>query len=225
MPRVGFSGAVAPFGSAVNGTRSIPFQKSPDTESTQGATGSKTMSYFNHISAMKAYETKCPEELRWEDYQVWHCHLRPPLGIACPHALLTHILSKTQDGFFASCPGWSKRPADQSSAGYGCRCAATAGSHAHLWGHVRPLSFRGCLQSGVWFLGTSLWCESSFWQHHGGFRRNWLWNASACIQWCCAACIRRHRSLWQQQCRNRCAPVVWHHALATLMRRMLEVPV
>ena len=52
-----------------NGTQVIPFTKTQDTDSSTSG-GAKTTISFNHISAMKAYETKSPEELRWEDYQV-----------------------------------------------------------------------------------------------------------------------------------------------------------
>lgn len=71
----GFGAAAAPFGStqATAGTRATPFQKTQDTDAAAGATGSKTVVFFNHISAMKAYENKSAEELRWEDYQA-----RPP---------------------------------------------------------------------------------------------------------------------------------------------------
>jgi hypothetical protein len=66
----GFGAAAAPFGGAVtSGTRAVQFQKTQDTDAAAGATGSKTLVYFNHICAMKAYENKSAEELRWEDYQ------------------------------------------------------------------------------------------------------------------------------------------------------------
>ena len=65
----GFGAAAAPFGGAVtSGTRAVQFQKTQDTDAAAGATGSKTLA-VNHICAMKAYENKSPEELRWEDYQ------------------------------------------------------------------------------------------------------------------------------------------------------------
>ena len=70
-PSAGFGGAG--FGAA-SGTQVIPFTKTQDTDSSTSG-GAKTTISFNHISAMKAYETKSPEELRWEDYQV-PCRLK-----------------------------------------------------------------------------------------------------------------------------------------------------
>ena len=68
----GFGGAAAPFGAAQGtGTRGTQFQKTQDTDTgAAGTGGSKSVAYFSHISAMKPYESKSPEELRWEDVQV-----------------------------------------------------------------------------------------------------------------------------------------------------------
>ena len=63
----GFAGATT-FGAAP-GTQLVPFTKTQDTDSSTSG-GPKTTISFNHISAMKPYESKSPEELRWEDYQV-----------------------------------------------------------------------------------------------------------------------------------------------------------
>ena len=53
------------------GTRAHQFQKTQDSDAGAAGSGaSKTVVYFNHICAMKPYENKSPEELRWEDYQV-----------------------------------------------------------------------------------------------------------------------------------------------------------
>ncbi len=64
----GFAGATG-FGAAT-GTQLVPFTKTQDTDSSTSGSGAKTTISFNHISAMKAYESKSAEELRWEDYQV-----------------------------------------------------------------------------------------------------------------------------------------------------------
>ena len=63
----GFAGATG--FSAATGTQLVPFTKTQDTDSSTSG-GTKTTISFNHISAMKAYEAKSAEELRWEDYQV-----------------------------------------------------------------------------------------------------------------------------------------------------------
>ncbi|BDA43587.1 Nuclear pore complex protein Nup98-Nup96 [Coccomyxa sp. Obi] len=63
----GFGGAFgAPQGAV--GTRAVPHQKTQDVDSSTSG-GQKQTIFFNSISAMPQYQNKCPEELRWEDYQ------------------------------------------------------------------------------------------------------------------------------------------------------------
>lgn len=60
-------------GAAATGTGQVPYSKTTDQDgSTPGAGGAKQTVHLNSISAMKPYEGKSPEELRWEDYSVRH---------------------------------------------------------------------------------------------------------------------------------------------------------
>ena len=69
---VGFEAGA--FGAAATGTRAVPYTKTVDQDqSSTSSTGQKQTVHLNSISAMKQYEGKSPEELHWEDYQVW-CH-------------------------------------------------------------------------------------------------------------------------------------------------------
>lgn len=49
------------------GTRTVPWQKTPETE---GTGSQRTTVNYVTISCMQPYQSKSPEELRWEDYQV-----------------------------------------------------------------------------------------------------------------------------------------------------------
>ena len=72
----GFGGAFgAPQGAV--GTRTVQHQKTQDVDSSTSG-GQKQTIFFNSISAMPQYQAKCPEELRWEDYQV---HFKPPMFV------------------------------------------------------------------------------------------------------------------------------------------------
>ncbi len=57
---------------APRGTRQVPFQKTQETEQAGLAAGSKVTSpgFFQSIAAMPVYQSKSPEELRFEDYSV-----------------------------------------------------------------------------------------------------------------------------------------------------------
>ena len=59
---------------APRGTRAIPFVKTKETEQAGLPGGSKPTQpgEFMSISAMPAYQGRCFEELRMEDYQVRH---------------------------------------------------------------------------------------------------------------------------------------------------------
>ena len=84
------------FGAAATGTRAVPYTKTVDQDqSSTSSTGQKQTVHLNSISAMKQYEGKSPEELHWEDYQVWRhrtVHRESQFGHACMHFFTRRLL-------------------------------------------------------------------------------------------------------------------------------------
>lgn len=163
----GFGGAFGTPQGAV-GTRAVQHQKTQDVDSSTSG-GQKQTVFFNSISAMPQYQNKCPEELRWEDYQV--VLIAPNLGtvssfyghcICYWQAMMRHLLYRAGgcQGKHWCCPSSPARTVWAASRAFHL-WKGTAGELAiwpdhlwkrqsgSLWQHGISLTFRGNLISGA----------------------------------------------------------------------------
>lgn len=144
----------------------MPYSKTTDQDQSTASGGTKQTVHLNSISAMKQYEGKSPEELRWEDYQAGvkgGTGQQPAAGAfgqqpasggfgttpASPFGAPASTSTGFSAGFGASQPAFG---AQQSSPAFG---GSTFGSTAAPFGGSQPAFGQSAASAGGGLFGST----------------------------------------------------------------------